>query len=113
MCSKLHRMLLKYKDDVESDKLQAGMHYLITQMIRNKEKMTISGDEDSSTTDYLGLLLKAHHDNDGNYKLSIQDVLGPRTRFHKHKNNLQQAHTLTHSKSQEQEQEHKIYSGSV
>ncbi|MFS7959788.1 putative 11-oxo-beta-amyrin 30-oxidase [Helianthus anomalus] len=68
-------MLLKDKDDVESDKLQAGMHYLIMQMIRNKEKMMISGDEDSCITDYLGLLLKAHHDNDGNYKLSLQDVI--------------------------------------
>ncbi|KAI7725332.1 hypothetical protein M8C21_029680 [Ambrosia artemisiifolia] len=69
-------MIFKDKDDVESDKLQAGIEYLIMQMIRNREKTISSGDEDKSATDYLGLLLKEHHDNDDNYKLSIQDVIG-------------------------------------
>ncbi|KAD2804352.1 hypothetical protein E3N88_37729 [Mikania micrantha] len=67
-------IIFKDKDDIESDKLQDGIHNLIMQMIRNKEKMIISGDEDKST-DYLGLLLKAHHDSDDSYKLSIQDVI--------------------------------------
>ena len=45
------------------------------QMIRSREKMMISGDEEKSRTDYLGLLLKAHHDIDECYRLSIQDVI--------------------------------------
>ncbi|XP_076898059.1 cytochrome P450 CYP749A22-like [Bidens hawaiensis] len=68
-------MILKDKDDAEADKLQAGIDYHIRQMIRNKEKTIISGDQDDSMMDYLGLLLKAHHDNDDTYKLSIQDII--------------------------------------
>ncbi|XP_076909836.1 cytochrome P450 CYP749A22-like [Bidens hawaiensis] len=69
-------IIFKDKDDEESEKLKAGVHYLIMQMIKNREKMILSGsNEDNSTTDYLGLLLKAHHESDGSYKLSIQDII--------------------------------------
>ncbi|KAK1416221.1 hypothetical protein QVD17_32010 [Tagetes erecta] len=69
------RMIFKDKDDVESDKLEASMHYLIMQMIRRRETTILLGNEDDSTPDYLGLLLKAHHNNtDDDYKLSIQDM---------------------------------------
>ncbi|KAI3817118.1 hypothetical protein L1987_10907 [Smallanthus sonchifolius] len=68
-------MIYKDKDDAETDKLVAGIRDIIMKMIRNREKMMISGDEDSSMTDYLGILLKARLDTDNNYKLTIQDII--------------------------------------
>ncbi|PWA74044.1 cytochrome P450 [Artemisia annua] len=67
--------IFKDKADVASDKLHSEIQDLIMQMIRSREKMMISGDEEKSRTDYLGLLLKAHHDIDECYRLSIQDVI--------------------------------------
>ncbi|KAI7725333.1 hypothetical protein M8C21_029681 [Ambrosia artemisiifolia] len=67
--------IFKDKDVVESEKLQSGVHDLIMQMIRNKEKTIILGDEDNSATDYLELLLKARYDIDDDYKLSIHDII--------------------------------------
>ncbi|XP_024989501.1 cytochrome P450 CYP749A22-like [Cynara cardunculus var. scolymus] len=64
--------IFKDKDDVESDKLQAGIRDLIMQMISSREKTM---DEDDSRNDYLGLLLKSHHDIHENFKLSTQDII--------------------------------------
>ncbi|KAK1416214.1 hypothetical protein QVD17_32003 [Tagetes erecta] len=68
-------MIFKDKDDLETEKLLASIRDLIMQMISEREKKMISGDEENSGIDYLGILLKARHDIDDNYKLSIQDVI--------------------------------------
>ncbi|KAJ0763860.1 putative 11-oxo-beta-amyrin 30-oxidase [Helianthus annuus] len=68
-------MIFKDKDDAESDELQAGVKDSILKMLRSREKTIISGDEHKSMTDYLTLLLKAHHESDDNYKLSMQDII--------------------------------------
>ncbi|MFS7959831.1 putative cytochrome P450 [Helianthus anomalus] len=68
-------MMFKDKEDLETDKLLAGIQDIITKMIRNRENMMISGDEDSSTTDYLGILLNSRHDVNDSYRLSIQDII--------------------------------------
>ncbi|KAD2804337.1 hypothetical protein R6Q59_030139 [Mikania micrantha] len=67
--------ILNIKEDLETNKLVADIRDIIMKMIRNREKMMNSEDEDGSMTGYLGILLKAHHDNDESYKLSIQDVI--------------------------------------
>ncbi|KAM0015354.1 putative 11-oxo-beta-amyrin 30-oxidase [Helianthus debilis subsp. tardiflorus] len=68
-------MMFKDKEDLETDKLLAGIQDIITKMIRNRENMTASGDEDNSTTDYLGILLNSRHDVNDSYRLSIQDII--------------------------------------
>ncbi|MFS7959832.1 putative 11-oxo-beta-amyrin 30-oxidase [Helianthus anomalus] len=68
-------MIFKDKDDVESDKMQAGIKDSILKMLRSREKTINSGEEDKSMTDYLTLLLTAHHESDDNYKLSMQDII--------------------------------------
>lgn len=55
---------------MESDKLQADIRDLIMEMIKTKEKMINSGNED-----YLGLLLNTHHDIDESYMLSVEDII--------------------------------------
>nr|XP_043614216.1 cytochrome P450 CYP749A22-like [Erigeron canadensis] len=69
--------VFKSKEDVESDKMEATIRDQIMQIITSKEKTLVSGEEDKSSDDYLGLLLKAYHDEmDGSsYKLSIQDII--------------------------------------
>ncbi|XP_071690144.1 cytochrome P450 CYP749A22-like [Rutidosis leptorrhynchoides] len=69
------RDVFKDKTDVESDKLQADIRDIIMQMIKKRENQIASREEESSKTDYLGLLLNAHHDFDESYKLSLQDIV--------------------------------------
>ncbi|KAJ0763858.1 putative 11-oxo-beta-amyrin 30-oxidase [Helianthus annuus] len=68
-------MMFKDKEDLETDKLLAGIQDIITKMIRNRENMMVSGDEDNSTTDYLGILLNSRHDVKDSYRLSLQDII--------------------------------------
>ncbi|KAI3730510.1 hypothetical protein L1987_61680 [Smallanthus sonchifolius] len=68
-------MILKDKEEIETDKLVAGINDIIMKIIRNREKTMNSGDQDNSMTDYLGLLLKARYDIDDSYKLSIHDII--------------------------------------
>ncbi|KAJ0537884.1 putative 11-oxo-beta-amyrin 30-oxidase [Helianthus annuus] len=70
-----HRMIFKDKEDLETDKLLAGIQDIITKIIRNRDYTIVSEDEDNSTTDYLGILLNARHDANDNYKFAIQDII--------------------------------------
>ncbi|XP_076909843.1 cytochrome P450 CYP749A22-like [Bidens hawaiensis] len=69
------KMIFKDKEDLEIDKLLAGIRDTITDMIRIRENTIVSGNDADSTTDYLGILLNSYHDVDENYKLSIQDIV--------------------------------------
>ncbi|KAJ0763818.1 putative cytochrome P450 [Helianthus annuus] len=68
-------MIFKDKEDLETNKLLAGIQDIITKIIRNRDYTIVSEDEDNSTTDYLGILLNARHDANDNYKLAIQDII--------------------------------------
>ncbi|KAK2983900.1 hypothetical protein RJ640_008059 [Escallonia rubra] len=66
--------IFKNGDDVESDKLAKGIRDLILDIIQKREeKMT--GKVDSYGSDFLGLLLKAHHDVPENYKITLEDIV--------------------------------------
>ncbi|XP_076898076.1 cytochrome P450 CYP749A22-like [Bidens hawaiensis] len=69
-------MIFKDKVDLETDKLLVDIGDTIMKIIKSRENIKASGNEDKSTNDYLGILLNAYHEvDDNNYKLSIQDVI--------------------------------------
>lgn len=69
--------LVKTADDVESDKLEQGIRNSIVNMMKRREDAAImSQSSDSFGSDFLGLLLKAHHDDDDpDSRISVEDVI--------------------------------------
>ncbi|KAJ9547107.1 hypothetical protein OSB04_019650 [Centaurea solstitialis] len=64
--------IFKSKDELKADELQKGIEDLIMQTIKEREKIMVV---DSDTTDFLGQLVKANHETDENYHVSIQDII--------------------------------------
>lgn len=63
------------RDEIESDELEQGIKELIIRMIKNKEKKMIGREVEGLGDDYLGLLMRANHDADDSYKLTVDDVV--------------------------------------
>jgi PHYB activation tagged suppressor 1 len=61
----------KSSDEIESDKLEQRMRESIVEIIEKREK-SWNGEADN---DFLGMLVKAKHDNDTDSKISIQDII--------------------------------------
>ena len=62
-------------DEIESDKLEKEMRNCILEIIRKREEKVMSGEEDSFGSDFLGLLVQAHHDSNDNQKISVDDLV--------------------------------------
>ncbi|CAI0390498.1 unnamed protein product [Linum tenue] len=69
--SKIYRT----RDEIEAEKLKRGVRDLIIAMVRKRENMVTSGELDSYGGDFLGLLLKAHHEVDESKKISVDDLV--------------------------------------
>ena len=67
--------VVKTRDDIESDKLDRGIKNSFTNMINGREKAAMTGQSDGFGSDFLGLLLKAHHENDIAKKITIADLI--------------------------------------
>ncbi|KAH7515816.1 hypothetical protein FEM48_Zijuj10G0066400 [Ziziphus jujuba var. spinosa] len=56
-------------------KLRFPILSCIIEMIKEREEKVTSGEEDSFGGDFLGLLLKAHHDANNSHKISVDDLV--------------------------------------
>nr|AYV88901.1 cytochrome P450 oxidase CYP749A86 [Polygala tenuifolia] len=65
----------KTSDDIESDKLVKEIHVAILEVIKKREAKMAGGVIDTLGSDFLGLLLKAHHDADIDSRISVQDMV--------------------------------------
>ncbi|KAK9934973.1 hypothetical protein M0R45_022092 [Rubus argutus] len=67
----------KTSDDIEADKLEKGIHDSIIDMVKKREQkaMTLSEEGESFGSDFLGLLLKAHHDANDNQRITVDDLV--------------------------------------
>ncbi|CAN1152332.1 Cytochrome P450 CYP749A22 [Linum perenne] len=69
----------KLKDEIEAEQLEQVIRDSIIEMIRKREEMVIihggEEEEDSYGSDFLGLLLKAHHEADESKKITVDDVV--------------------------------------
>ncbi|XP_050373899.1 cytochrome P450 CYP749A22-like [Argentina anserina] len=69
--------LFKTSDDIEAENLEKGVRNSILEIVKEREQkaMTKSGEEKSFGSDFLGLLLKAHHDVDINQRITVDDLI--------------------------------------
>ncbi|KAJ4823837.1 hypothetical protein Tsubulata_017990 [Turnera subulata] len=69
------KKFLRTRDDIESDELEKGIRESIIKIMKKREEEVMLGKRDSYGSDYLGLLLKVHHDNDNSKSISVDDVI--------------------------------------
>ncbi|KAK9932872.1 hypothetical protein M0R45_020094 [Rubus argutus] len=67
--------IFKSRDEIESERLEKGIRNSIIEIVRKREKKAMRGEEDSFGSDFLGLLLKAHHDANQKQKISVDDLV--------------------------------------
>ncbi|PQQ17077.1 cytochrome P450 CYP749A22 [Prunus yedoensis var. nudiflora] len=67
--------LFKTSDEIESEKLEKGINASIIEMVKKREKKTMTGENDSFGSDFLGLLLKANHEANENQRISVQEII--------------------------------------
>ncbi|PRQ40591.1 putative 11-oxo-beta-amyrin 30-oxidase [Rosa chinensis] len=68
-------MLFKTNDDIKSEKLAQGIRDSIMGIIKKREEKAMSGEEERFGSDFLGLLLKAHHDTNDIQRISVDDLV--------------------------------------
>nr|XP_028951966.1 cytochrome P450 CYP749A22-like [Malus domestica] len=66
---------IKTRDEVESAKLEKGIRDNIMKVIKKREQKAVNGEEDGFGSDFLGLLLKAHHDTNEKQRISVDDLV--------------------------------------
>ncbi|KVH06262.1 cytochrome P450 [Cynara cardunculus var. scolymus] len=71
-CSGTAFTIFKSSDELKSDELQKGIEDLIMETIKERGKIMAV---DPDTADFLGQLVKANHETDESYHVSIQDII--------------------------------------
>ncbi|XP_040374754.1 cytochrome P450 CYP749A22 [Rosa chinensis] len=67
--------VFRTSDDIESDKLDKGIRDSIMDIVKKREEEAIIGEEDSFGSDFLGLLLKAHHGTNDKQRISVDELV--------------------------------------
>ncbi|KAL6192905.1 hypothetical protein ACLB2K_033991 [Fragaria x ananassa] len=67
--------LFKTNDEIESEKLEKGIQDSIIELVKKREHKVTSGEQDNFGSDFLGLLLKAHHNANLNQRISVDDIV--------------------------------------
>lgn len=65
----------KTKDEIESDILAKEIRKCVMEIIKKREEKVLNGEEDSFGSDFLGVLIKAHHDADEKQRISMDDMV--------------------------------------
>ncbi|XP_017185090.3 cytochrome P450 CYP749A22-like [Malus sylvestris] len=68
-------MFYKTSDEIKSEKLEKGIRDIITEIVRKREKTARTGEAGGFGRDYLGILLKAHHDANEKQRISVDDLV--------------------------------------
>ncbi|XP_062111510.1 cytochrome P450 CYP749A22-like [Humulus lupulus] len=68
-------MFFKTHDQIESEKLEKGIRDSILKIIKKREESIMNREEDGFGSDFLGVLLKAHHDANINQRISVDDMV--------------------------------------
>ncbi|EOY01608.1 Cytochrome P450 [Theobroma cacao] len=65
----------KHADEIESEKLAKEIHDSVLKIVKKREEKVVAGEAESFGSDFLGLLLNAHHDLDEKNRLSVEDLV--------------------------------------
>ncbi|XP_047975411.1 cytochrome P450 CYP749A22-like [Salvia hispanica] len=66
---------IKTQDDMEADKTEQLLHDSIMEIVKKRQFEVQSGKADSFGSDFLGSLLKGHHDNDPKSQISAAEII--------------------------------------
>lgn len=69
------RKIWKSKDDIESDKIEQSLHDSVMAIVRKREEKVLKGEAHNYGKDFLGSLLRVHHDSDKGNRISIASVI--------------------------------------
>ncbi|KAK6133974.1 hypothetical protein DH2020_032276 [Rehmannia glutinosa] len=69
------RKIWKSQDDIESDKIEQSLRDSVLAIVRKREEKVITGQAHNFGSDFLGSLLRVHHDADKKNRISIDDVI--------------------------------------
>ncbi|CAL2235734.1 unnamed protein product [Prunus armeniaca] len=67
--------IFKTRDEIESAELEKGIRNSVMELIKKREKKAMAGEEDGFGSDFLGLLLEAHHDTNEKQRISVDDLV--------------------------------------
>ncbi|CAN4122018.1 unnamed protein product [Withania somnifera] len=66
---------IKTSDDIESGKLRDALREMMMLMLKKREDNVKTGQAESYGGDFLGSLLKVHHDADVKIRISVDDII--------------------------------------
>ncbi|KAK4381505.1 cytochrome [Sesamum angolense] len=66
---------VRTKDDREADKIEQLLHESIMEIVRKRQDEVITGRPDSFGSDFLGSLLKAHHEGGEKNQMSAAEII--------------------------------------
>ncbi|KAL6294893.1 hypothetical protein ACE6H2_003035 [Prunus campanulata] len=68
-------MFYKTSAEIRADKLEKGIRDTIAEIVKKRENKAMTGEADEFGSDFLGVLLKAHHDTNENQRISFDDIV--------------------------------------
>ncbi|KAL0396892.1 UNVERIFIED_CONTAM: cytochrome [Sesamum calycinum] len=69
------KKIWRSKDDIESDKIEQSLHDSILSLVKKREDKVKAGETDNFGNDFLGSLLRVHHDIDPKSRISVDDIV--------------------------------------
>ncbi|KAK6931463.1 Cytochrome P450 [Dillenia turbinata] len=67
--------LFKSRDDLELDKMEKEIKNIVSRLIKNREEKVKKGEANGFGSDYLGLLMEAHHDSDKTNNVTEEEMI--------------------------------------
>uniref|UniRef100_A0A1W7HBV0 Cytochrome P450 n=1 Tax=Scoparia dulcis TaxID=107240 RepID=A0A1W7HBV0_SCODU len=67
--------LIKTNDDIEANKIEESLHHSILEIVKKREHEVSTGKASDFGNDFLGSLLKFHHDMDHKSRISSMEIL--------------------------------------
>ncbi|KAK6931355.1 Cytochrome P450 [Dillenia turbinata] len=67
--------IIRSSDDIESEKLERGIQGMILQIVKKREEKVERGEMEDFGSDFLGVLIKAHHDADKKKRISLENLI--------------------------------------
>ena len=74
--------MFKSRDDVEVEKIEQAIRVSIVDLIQKREESVMKREEESFGSDYLGSLIKVHHEADESNRISIDERIDKCKRFY-------------------------------
>ncbi|KAL0408766.1 UNVERIFIED_CONTAM: cytochrome [Sesamum radiatum] len=82
ICENTHKLkfhglveFVRTKDDSEADKIEQLLHESVMEILRKRQDEVITGRADSFGSDFIGSLLKAHHEGGEKNQMSAAEII--------------------------------------